>query len=98
MRVISVKPLREFWKRYSDAEQPLRAWIDEMKRAEFLTPNDVLRQFPFADTVGNNRIVFNIRRNQYRLIALFRYRIQRVYVRFIGTHKEYDRIRNIKEI
>jgi mRNA interferase HigB len=98
MRVISVKPLREFWRRYADAEQPLRAWIDEMKRAEFLTPNDVLGQFPSADTVGNNRIVFNIRHNQYRLIALFRYRIQRVYIRFIGTHEEYDRIRNIKEI
>jgi mRNA interferase HigB len=98
MRVISVKPLREFWQRYPDAEQPLRAWIDEMKRADFLTPNDVLHQFADADTVGNNRIVFNIRHNQYRLIALFRYRIQRVYVRFIGTHKEYDRIRNIKEI
>ena len=98
MRVITKGTLRDFWEIYPDAEQELKYWYDKMKNTDYETPNDVIEDNPKTDTVGNNRIVFNICHNKYRLIALFRYKLQRVYIRFIGTHKEYDKIENIKEI
>ena len=98
MRVIAVSTLREFWEEYSDSEQELKAWNTKMKNASYQNANDVIQDTPKADTVGNNRIVFNICRNKYRLIALFRYKLQTVYIRFVGTHKEYDKIENIREI
>ena len=98
MRVIAVSTLREFWEEYSDSEQELKAWNTKMKNASYQNANDVIQDTPKADTVGNNRVVFNICRNKYRLIALFRYKLQTVYIRFVGTHKEYDKIENIREI
>ena len=98
MRVIAVRTLREFWEEYSDSEQELKAWNTKMKNASYQNANDVIQDTPKADTVGNNRVVFNICRNKYRLIALFRYKLQTVYIRFVGTHKEYDKIENIREI
>jgi mRNA interferase HigB len=98
MRVITLGKLREFWEQYPDSEQELKYWNAKMKKANYQNSNDVIRDTPTADTVGNNRIVFNICHNKYRLIALFRYNLQRVYIRFIDTHKEYDKIKNIKEI
>ena len=98
MRVIAVSTLREFWEEYSDSEQELKVWNMKMKNATYQNANDVIQDTPKADTVGNNRIVFNICRNKYRIVALFRYKLQRVYIRFVGTHKEYDKIDNIREI
>ena len=92
MRVISRKALREFWERYPDAEQPLKAWYQEVRLATWLTPAEVKAQYRSASLVGNNRVVFNFGGNKYRLIVVIRYRIQRVYVRFVGTHREYDAI------
>ncbi|MCE6989064.1 type II toxin-antitoxin system HigB family toxin [Dyadobacter sp. CY323] len=69
-----------------------------MKNASYQSPNEVIESNPRSDTVGNRRIVFNICHNKYRLIALFRYNMQRVYIRFLGTHKEYDKITDIKNI
>jgi mRNA interferase HigB len=98
MRIVTKGTLREFWELYPDSEQELKYWYDKVKNASYQTPNEVIEDTPKTDTVGNNRIVFNICRNKYRLIALFRYKIQTVYIRFIGTHKEYDNIEDIKNI
>ncbi|ACT95181.1 type II toxin-antitoxin system HigB family toxin [Dyadobacter fermentans] len=98
MRIITRGSLRDFWEKHPDAEQELKYWYEKMKRSEYQTANEVVVDNPRTDTVGNNRIVFNICRNRYRLIALFRSRLQRVYIRFIGTHKEYDRITDIRNI
>lgn len=98
MRVITKGTLKEFWEQYPDAEQELKYWYKKMKITNYQSPNEVLADTPKTDTVGNNRIVFNICHNKYRLIALFRYKLQTVYIRFIGTHKEYDKIQDIKNI
>ena len=94
MRIIAVSPLREFWSRPGrrDAEQPLRAWVHVVRAADWATPADVKRMFRSADILGNDRVVFNIGGNKYRLVAAVHYRGRRVYVRFIGTHKDYGKI------
>jgi mRNA interferase HigB len=98
MRIIKRKTLQDFWEIHSDSEQPLKYWYEKIKNANYQNPNDVINDNPKSDTVGNGRIVFNIAHNKYRLIALFRYKIQTVYIRFIGTHKQYDQIKNIENI
>lgn len=98
MRIITKGTLRSFWEQYPDSEQELKYWYRKMDKAAYQNPNEVKSETPSADNVGNNRFVFNICHNKYRLIAGFRYGLQRVYIRFIGTHKEYDRITDIKHI
>ncbi|WP_028665230.1 type II toxin-antitoxin system HigB family toxin [Runella zeae] len=98
MRIITKGTLKEFWEKYPDSEQELKYWYAKMKQANYQSPNEVIEDTPKTDIVGNNRVVFNICRNKYRLIVLFRYKLQRVYIRFIGTHKEYDKIEDIKNI
>jgi mRNA interferase HigB len=93
MRLISIKPLREFWARHIDAEQPLRTWIKVVEKARWSKSDDVVASYPYADPVGKNRVVFNIKGNKYRLVVHIVYEIQVIYVRFIGTHAEYDRIK-----
>jgi mRNA interferase HigB len=94
MRIIAVSTLRNFWKRSgrSDAEQPLRAWVHVIRAAEWSKPTDVKTMFRSADILKSERVVFNIGGNKYRLLAAVHYRGRRIYVRFIGTHKEYDEI------
>jgi mRNA interferase HigB len=98
MRIIKKKTLQDFWVCYPDAEQPLKYWFEKIKNAEYQNPNEVIMDNPKSDTIGNGRIIFNITHNKYRLIALFRYKIQTVYIRFIGTHKEYDKLSDIENI
>ncbi len=98
MHIIAVSTLKAFWEKYPDAEGPLRAWYSELKKADYRNPNEVIQDYPMADVVRNNRIVFNICHNKYRLIVTFRYRYKRVYIRFIGTHKEYDAIQDIANV
>jgi mRNA interferase HigB len=100
MRVISKGTLRTFWEQleYKDAEQPLKCWYKAITESEWTAPQAVTNYFNGADYVGNGRIVFNICGNKYRLIVALRYDIQVAYVRFIGTHKEYDRIVDIRVI
>jgi mRNA interferase HigB len=93
MRVISRKILRDFWERHADAEQPLRAWFAETISSTWNHPADIKRRYPAASFLNENRIVFNIKGNRYRLVVHVRYDIGRVYIRFIGTHAEYDRIK-----
>ena len=97
MRVIAIKTLRDFWKKHADAEQPLRAWYAEAKAADWGKPSDIVRLYRTASILVNNRVVFNIKENDYRLVAAINYNYKVVYIRFIGTHKEYDKI-NVEKI
>ena len=92
MRIISRKALRDFWAKHADAEQPLRAWFDDAKRAKWRGPGDIKSVYRNASLVGNNRVVFNIKGNDYRLIVAINYVAGIVYIRFVGTHSQYDRI------
>ena len=94
MRIIAVSALREFWSRPGrrDAEQPLRAWVHIVKAANWSRPTDVKEMFGSADILPNGRAIFDIGGNKYRLVAAIHYRGKRVYVRFIGTHRDYDEI------
>lgn len=90
--------MRKFWEEHPEARPSLEFWYDTIENLEFKTPNEVINHFKTADTVGNGRIVFNIAHNKFRLVAKFQYEIQFVFVRFVGTHKEYDNIIDIENI
>jgi len=97
VRIIAIKTLREFWGRHSGAEQPLRSWYAETKKASWQKPNDIVKQYRTASILTNNRVVFNIKGNDYRLVTAINYDFGIIYIQFIGTHKEYDKI-NAEEI
>ncbi len=92
MRVIAVSHLRSFWGKNPDAEQSLKSWADEVKKAVWTQPADVKSQYRSASILKNRRVVFNIKGNDYRLVVSVAYRYQAVYVKFVGTHAEYDAI------
>jgi mRNA interferase HigB len=94
MRIIAVGTLKEFWIRpgRGDAEQPLRAWVRIVGAADWSKPTDVKAMFRSADILPGGRVIFDIGGNKYRLVAAIHYRGKRVYVRFIGSHREYDKI------
>lgn len=97
MRIIAKKILREFWERHSDSEQQLKSWFQETSSAEWIGPNEVKIEYPGASILPGNRVVFNIKGNHYRLIVKISYEYQMVWIRFIGTHAEYDKV-NAKKI
>jgi mRNA interferase HigB len=92
MRIISRKILREFWELHPDAQSSLESWYADVKQNSWKTPNDIKAVYRNASFLINNRVVFNIKGNKYRLIVMVQYQFQIVYVRFIGTHDEYDQI------
>ena len=92
MRVIAKKVLREFWEKYADSEQQLKTWYKEASNAEWNSPNDIKEEYVKASILGYNRVVFNICGNKYRLIVKISYKRKWVFIRFIGTHKEYENI------
>ncbi|MBV6272248.1 type II toxin-antitoxin system HigB family toxin [Alcaligenaceae bacterium CGII-47] len=92
MRVIAISTLRQFWEKHPDAEQPIKVWVDEANQAHWNKPSDVKAQYHSASVLKNRRVVFNIKGNDYRLIIAITYRLSIVYVKFIGTHAEYDKI------
>jgi mRNA interferase HigB len=92
MRIIAKKYLIQFWVTHKNAEQPLRAWYDEAISANWQSPQDIKNQYRNASFVGNNRVVFNIKGNDYRLIVAVAYRIGVLYIKFIGSHAAYDSI------
>ena len=92
MRVIAVSTLRAFWESYPDAEQPLKAWYEEATSSTWTQPADINAQYRSATVLKNGRVVFNIKDNDYRLIVAIAYKLQIVYVKFVGTHKEYDAV------
>jgi mRNA interferase HigB len=93
MQVIARRTLREFWERHPQAERPIRAWFAVASKARWTSPGDVKRQFgTTVDFVGDNRLIFDLGGNKYRLIVHVSYTYGRVLVNFVGTHADYDRI------
>lgn len=99
MRVIAFRTLREFWEKteFRDSESSLRTWYHEAKSAEWKNANELKQLYKSASIVGDGNVVFNIKGNTYRLVVSIDYEYQIVFVRFIGTHKQYDKI-NAKTI
>jgi mRNA interferase HigB len=92
MHVISRPELIKFWIKHPDTEIPLRLWFKKVKQAKWENLNDLKKEFPTADYVGDNRVVFDIKGNRYRIIVLVFFTGQKMFIRFIGTHAEYDKI------
>lgn len=92
MRIIAIRTLRDFWLSHPDAEQALKAWIQEAAAADWRSPHDIKAQFRSASVLRNRRIVFNIKGNDYRLIVACAFRFGALYVKFVGTHAQYDAI------
>jgi len=92
MNVVSHKRLIDFYSNFPDSELPLQTWYKTVKNAKWTCFADVKRDFNSVDSVGNQRYVFNIKGNQYRLVVVIQFAHQYVYVRFVGTHTEYDKI------
>ncbi|BAN36860.1 hypothetical protein SCD_n03061 (plasmid) [Sulfuricella denitrificans skB26] len=92
MHIIAFRTLRECWERHPQAETPLRGWYAETSNADWETPSDIKAVYRNASFLPNNRVVFNIKGNDYRLVVAIRYTQGLMFVRFVGTHAEYDRI------
>jgi len=92
MRVLAKRTLRDFWNQYPDAEEPLLAWFREAEAANWKAPANVKAQYRSASFPGGHRVIFNIKGNDYRLVAKINYPYSMVYIRWIGTHRAYDQI------
>ena len=92
MRVISRKKLRVFWEIHADAEQALKAWFHETRHSTWKSFTDIKARYHSADLLPGNRVVFNIKGNTYRLIVRIHFNTGIVFIRFVGTHADYDRI------
>ena len=92
MRVIAKKILREFWEKQNDSKEQLKTWYKEALKATWISPNDIKMEYPKASILKNGRVVFNICGNRYRLIVQINYMRRWVFIRFIGTHEEYNKI------
>lgn len=92
MRIISRRTLKEFWEKHSDVEGALKTWYARVKRAKWETPSDVKVEYRNASFIENNRVIFNIKGNSYRLVTAIHYQSGIVYIRFIRTHKVYNKI------
>jgi mRNA interferase HigB len=90
--------IEDFCKKHADATTPMEHWMEYIEMANWKNHNELKASFPSADYVGNRRYVFNIKGNNYRLIAIVTFFAGRFEVRFMGTHAEYDKIKNIKTI
>ncbi len=97
MRIIAIRTLRHFREIHADAEEPIKAWYQEARAADWSTPHQVKAMYRNASVLGDNRVVFNIAGNKYRLIVKFDYPYRIGYIRFVGTRAEYDRI-NAEEV
>jgi len=92
MHIISRKKLRGFWEKHPEVRQPLQAWYDDVRHAMWESPADIKDVYRNASFISNNRVVFNIKGNSYRLVASIHYGHGIIFIRFVGTHQEYDRI------
>ena len=92
MRIISRRILREVWEKHPDATTPLQTWFHDVERATWNSPTDIKENYRNASIVANNCVVFNIKGNRYRLVVVVIYQHDVVYIRFVGTHEEYDQI------
>lgn len=92
MRILSRKTLRDFWKLHPDVEEALKSWYYEASHADWQSPADFKAVHRNASIIANNRVVFNIKGNTYRLVVAIRYDVRIIFIRFIGTHAEYDKV------
>ncbi len=92
MRIVAISHLKTFWQKCPDSKQSLLAWIDEAKNADWSTPADIKEQFRHASVLKSRRVVFNLKGNHYRLVVAVAYRYGALYIKFVGTHKQYDAI------
>lgn len=92
MRIIAKKTLREYWENHANCRKELEEWYGIACKANWSSPREVKQTFPKASIVGNNRVVFDIVGGNFRLVVKFAYRMKIGFIRFIGTHKEYDKI------
>lgn len=92
MRIISKKALRDYWTRVPEAKSELEAWHAEVKAANWASPVDVKAKYGSASILKGGRVVFNICGNRYRLVVKINYTYRTIYIRFLGTHREYDKI------
>ena len=91
-RIFAKSTLREYWEKHPETEQYLKTWFDTAMCSNWRTPADVKQTYATASILKDGRIVFNIRGNSYRLVTKFHFEKQWIFIRFIGTHKEYDKI------
>lgn len=91
-RIIAKKTLRTFWEKHADSEQYLKTWFETVKNASWNSPNEVKQTYVTASIIKDSRVVFNIKGNSYRLVVKFNYRRQWAFIRFVGTHSDYDKI------
>jgi mRNA interferase HigB len=92
VRVVAKKILREYWEKQIDSESQLKTWFKEATRANWKSPSDIKSEYPKASILKSGRVVFNICGNKYRLIVQINYLRKWVFIRFIGTHRDYDMI------
>lgn len=98
LRIITYRRIKQFSKIHANATTPLNFWYHTTRSKNWSSFNEVKKDFPSADYIGNYRFVFNIGGNNYRLIAIISFNAKKVYIRFIGTHDEYNKIKNLKNI
>ena len=96
MRILSKRTLREFWKKHNDCEQQLLIWYKEISKNDYSSSKKITDKFTNCRSIGNNRFIFNIKANNYRLVVKVSFVLKTVWIRFIGTHQEYDRIDPLK--
>ena len=92
MRIIALGTLRDFWVKHPDALEPLAAWHAIASRVRWTSPADIKAAYRNASFIAGNRVVFNIKGNDYRLVVAMHYNRQIAYIRFVGTHRLYDQI------
>jgi mRNA interferase HigB len=92
MRIIARKTMCEYWERHPDVRSALQAWYADVSHAAWKSPAEIKRIYINASILPNNRVVFNVKGNQYRLVVAVQYQYEIVFIRFIGTHAEYDKI------
>jgi mRNA interferase HigB len=92
MRIISRRVLREFWEKHPDARIPLQTWFHEVEQSLWKSTTEISSVYRNVSFLANNRVVFNIKGNHYRLVVVVLYQHNVVYIRFVGTHAEYDHI------
>ncbi|MBI5323991.1 MAG: type II toxin-antitoxin system HigB family toxin [Ignavibacteriae bacterium] len=97
MRIIARNTLKIFWTNNHDAEQPIKAWFAEAEKSSWKSPNEIKDKYKSASIITNKRVVFNIKGNKYRLVVDIEYRLGIVFIIWIGSHKDYDKL-DIKEI
>ena len=98
MHIISFRKLSEFFEKDTNSKVALQDWYKTVSKAEWNNFSDIKKTFNTVDSAGNSRFIFNVKGNHYRIVALVLFQIKRVYIRWVGSHKDYDKIKNIDKI